>query len=123
VADETKKRTTSFAKSLEDLAKTPSPLDRLSPDVREAFTRAADDLQWQNDRAGKKIEEKEKSDERPLTYAPRPEMHLRPDGAIARSMNRKIDYGKLREVNAAAKKRARQAERSRGLSREFEQER
>ena len=124
VADEPKKRTTSFAKHLEDLAKEASALDnKLSPAVREAFNRSADDLQWQNERAGKSRGEQERqTDDRTPSHAPRPQMHLKPDGPVRRAMDRKIDYEKLRAINEAAKKRA-AASRSRTLSRDLDRER
>lgn len=123
MADETKKRTTSFAKSLEDLAKESSALDKLSPAVREAFNRSADDLQWQNERAGKSRSDQERqTDERKPSHAPRPQMHLKPDGPVRRAMDRTIDYEKLRAINAAAKKRA-AASRSRTLSRDLDRDR
>jgi hypothetical protein len=123
VADETKKRTTSFAKSLDDLVKETAALDKLSPAVREAFNRSADDLQWQNERAGKRRGEQERqTDERRPSHAPSPQMHLKPEGPVRRAMDRKIDYEKLRAINDAAKKRA-AASRSRTLSRDIDRER
>ena len=118
MADETKKRTTSFAKSVEDLVKQPSPLDKMSPFLREAFTRATEEIIKPPESPK---EQERQSDERRPSFAPAPGMSLKPRGPVRQSMDRKIGYEKLRAINAAAKKRA--ASRSRTLSRDFDQER
>jgi len=119
VDDETKKRTTSFAKSIEGLFKPDSALDNLSPNVREAFNHAADQIMQQTERPQ---EQERQTDERQAVHAPRPSLDLKPRGQIRRTMDRTIDYEKLRAINTAAKRRG-AAARSRSMSRDFEQER
>lgn len=118
MADDNTKRTTSFAKSIEDLVKQQGALDKISPALRETFTRAAEEFIKPPERPQ---EQERQTDERRPSFAPAPGMNLKPRGPIRQSMDRKIGYEKLRAINAAAKKRA--ASRSRTLSRDFEQER
>jgi len=126
VDDEPKKRTTSFAKEVEGLFHPPSPLDKPHADVFEAFTRAADKFLHPPTHPTETRDEKEKAgatDSIQRAPAPRPALDLKPSGPIRRAMDKSIDYEKLRAINAAAKRRAAAAERSRSLSRDFDRER
>lgn len=121
MADEPTKRTTSFAKTLADLVKEGNSLDRVAS-VFGPFTRAAE---GHEDKTAKREDEQEKTtpaDARKFDHAPRPELHLRPDGPARRSIDRKIDADKLRAINNAAKRRIAEA-RSRDLQRDFDRER
>lgn len=121
MADDDPKRTTSFAKTVKGLEQDQKPLD-LTPPLSPAFNDAVHNLA-ERLRESRTFEEKDRqSGDRKPAYAPSPELNLRPGGSIRRAVDRKIDYEKLRGINAAAKRRT-EASKSRSLSRDFERER
>jgi hypothetical protein len=120
VADETPKRTTSFAKTIKGLEQEENSLDKIHP-LNAAFLRALQPPEQKTEQQTEK-ETTRPAPEMTRTHSPRPELHLRPEGPTRRAMDRKIDYEKLRQINDAAKRRA-AAAKSRSLSRDFERER
>ena len=121
MADELTKRSTSFAKTIADLVKEQNSLDRAAA-AREPFNRAAEGRENPAERITDEREKTAPADGKTLDHAPHPALNLRPQGPARRAVDRKIDYEKLRELNAAAKSRAKAA-KSRSLSRDFDRER
>ena len=98
MSDDLKKRSTSFAKTVDGLVHEESALDR-ALSLKEEFERA------------KSVHEHAREQERPprtqetmgTSHAPKPEPHLRPEGNIRRAVDRKIDNEKLKQAGQRAK--------------------
>jgi len=123
MSSDARDRTTSFAKTVEGLAQEESSLDKVDH-VRNEFNRTADETR--QPLPGERISDQDKArqgDDRIVTHAPAPGMSLKPRGRVRASMDRTIDYEKLRAINRAAQTRSKAAERSRDLSRDFGRER
>lgn len=111
MADELK-RTTSHAKSVEGLYQEENALDRARA-LKEDFERAV------NEQAREKTRPQERTSETPSSsgYAPKPEMHLRPDGPARRAVDRAIDNKQRSKEN----KLSQEAQRALDLAKDFKQ--
>ncbi len=121
MSEDDKTRSTSFAKTVNDLVQHDSALDRIAA-LSEEFRRAVQPPQP----AVEQTKARE-SDERTLTHAPAPAMNLRPGGLARYIVDKQIDKQKLSALDAralelynAAKQRF-EKPKSKDLSQQFEQ--
>ncbi len=119
MSEQNKTRSTSFAKTVADLVQHESALDRVAA-LTNQFNRAIEPPP-----PPVQQEKARESDEKALTHAPRPEMHLRPGGLARVVVDRQIDKKQLSavatralELNKAAKQRSTQG-KTKSLSQEF----
>lgn len=119
MSDNDKTRSTSFAKTVDDLVQQENSLDRVAA-LSNRFNRAIEPPPpFQQEKA-------RESDEKTIAHAPRPEMHLRPGGLARAVVDRQIDKKQLSavaaralELNKDAKQRTAQA-KTKSLSHEFQ---
>jgi len=100
VSDNSTKRSTSFAKTVNDLVHEESALDRARA-LKAEFDRAKN----AHEHSPEKEKTRQTQETASLSHAPVPEPHLRPDGSqIRRAVDRQID--KEKQVKAGARPKA-----------------
>lgn len=123
MSEPTKKRSTSFAKTVSDLVQKDSALDHVAA-LSAQFHRAIEPPQPPVEQ-----QKARESDEKTQTHAPVPAMHLRPGGLARYVVDKQIAKEKLTAVQRRALELSKsikaqtQKTKQRNLTKEFEHER
>ncbi|MGC2468004.1 MAG: hypothetical protein WA517_22630 [Candidatus Acidiferrum sp.] len=98
VSDNSTKRSTSFAKTVDDLVHQENALDRARA-LKAEFDRAKN----AHEHSPEKEKTRQTQETAGLSHAPVPEPHLRPDSQIRRAVDRQIDKEKQAKAGANPK--------------------